>query len=169
MFCLCPTKQVWRSTLPLRKQGQGCSTCCGTGFLWLTLILEVKGPLGLKISFSLETPAFTVSLTQSVPLRSLLLSMHNLESVHASNKYFMRTYCVPANIPGSGVIKMNRLVLCPSTRMQLSFGPGGHVSLYEARHESVWPSAWCFSRDLRASEASWSGPGAGANLSIERF
>lgn len=40
------------------------STCYGTGFLWLTLILEVKVSLGLKISFSLETLAFTVSQTQ---------------------------------------------------------------------------------------------------------
>lgn len=39
---------------------------------------------------------------------------------------------MPAIIPGSGVIKMDRLVLGLSTRMRLRFGPGGHANLYEA-------------------------------------
>jgi hypothetical protein len=79
--------------------------------------------------------------------------MRSLESVRASNKYFMRAYYVPAIIAGSGVIKMDRLGLCLSTRRRLRFGPRGHVSLYDAHHESIWPSAWCFSGDLRASQA----------------
>lgn len=98
----------------------------------MTLILEVKGPLGLKISFSLETLNYTASQTQLVQLRYRLPFMHSLVSVRASNEYYMRAYCVPAIIPGSGVIKMDRLVLGLSTRMRLRFGPGGHANLYEA-------------------------------------